>query len=182
MAQGDRGDAAPRPGARAQQDARRAALWRVQELLPRQRGRVFRLLLRLLPARSLCAAHRHLYREGKLDQRADRPHAPLGDARAARARRRHHRRVRLLHLRHRLGRDLFRHDLLGEARRAHRRSASCSPISSRCNTSATTAISPAAPSACAATPSSCSRRITKIAPGASRFFGDEIEASPSSIR
>ena len=45
-------------------------------------------LLRLLPAGSLCPAHRHLYREGILDQRADRPHAPLGDARAARARRR----------------------------------------------------------------------------------------------
>ena len=34
-------------------------------------------LLRLLPAGSLRAAHRHLYREGILDQRADRPHAPL---------------------------------------------------------------------------------------------------------
>ena len=45
-------------------------------------------------------------------QRADRPHAPLGDARAARARRRHHRRLGLLHLRHRLGRDLYGDDLL----------------------------------------------------------------------
>ena len=91
--QGDRGDAAPGAGARAQQDARRPALWRVQELLPRQRGRVLRLLLRLLPARGLRPAHRHLHREGIVDQRADRPHAPRGDARAARARRRHHRRL-----------------------------------------------------------------------------------------
>jgi transcription-repair coupling factor (superfamily II helicase) len=30
----------------------------------RQRGRIFRQLLRLLPARGLCAALRHLYREG----------------------------------------------------------------------------------------------------------------------
>ena len=44
-----------------------------------------------------------------LDQRADRPHAPLGDAGDPGARRRHHRRLGLLHLRHRLGRDLFRH-------------------------------------------------------------------------
>ena len=68
-------------------------------------------LLRLLPAGSLHPAHRHLHREGFLDQRADRPHAPLGDARAARARRRHHRRLGVVHLRHRLGRDLFGDDL-----------------------------------------------------------------------
>ena len=55
--EGDRGDAAPRSHPRAQQDARRPALWRIQELFPRQRGRVFRQLLRLLPAGSLCAAH-----------------------------------------------------------------------------------------------------------------------------
>ena len=115
-------EATQRPGADpgAEQDARRPALWRVQELLPRQRGRVFRLLLRLLPAGSLRPAHRHLYREGFLDQRADRPHAPFGDARAARTRRRHHRRLRLLHLRYRLGRDLYRDDLCAEEGRAHR--------------------------------------------------------------
>ena len=118
--QGDRGDPAPGAGPRAQQDAGRAALWRVQELLSRQCGRVFRLLLRLLPARSLRPAHRHLYREGIRHQRADRPHAPLGDAGAARARRRHHRRLRLLHLRHRLGRDLYRHDLFPKTRRQGR--------------------------------------------------------------
>ena len=41
--EGDRGDAAPGADPRAEQDAGRAALRRVQELLPRQRGRVFRL-------------------------------------------------------------------------------------------------------------------------------------------
>ena len=77
-------------------------------------------LLRLLPARSLCAAHRHLHRKRLLDQRADRPHAPLGDARAAGARRRHHRRLGVLHLRYRLGRDLYRDDVCAEEGRAHR--------------------------------------------------------------
>ena len=81
--QGDRGDAAPGADPGAEQDAGGAALRRVQEFLSRQRGRIFRQLLRLLPAGSLYPAHRHLYREGFLDQRADRPHAPLGDARAA---------------------------------------------------------------------------------------------------
>ena len=53
-------------------------------------------------------------------QRADRPHAPLGDARAAGARRRHHRGFRVVHLRYRLGRDLYRDDLCAEEGRAHR--------------------------------------------------------------
>ena len=118
--QGDRGDAAAGADPGAEQDAGGAALRRVQEVLPRQRGRVFRQLLRLLPAGSLRPAHRHLYREGILDQRADRPHAPFGDARAARARRRHHRRLGVLHLRHRLGRDLFGDDVHAQARRADR--------------------------------------------------------------
>ena len=39
-------------------------------------------------------------------ERADRPDAPLGDPRLVRARRRHHRGFGLLHLRHRLARDL----------------------------------------------------------------------------
>jgi hypothetical protein len=110
-----------RPGAsaRPQQDAGRPALWRVPLVLSRQRGGVFRLLLRLLPARGLCAAQRHLYREGKLDQRADRPHAPLRHPGAAGARRRHRRGLGVVHLRHRRRRDLFRHGLRGEARRAH---------------------------------------------------------------
>ncbi len=44
------------------------------------------------------------------DQRTDRPDAALRHPGAARTRRRHHRRLRLLHLRHRLGRDLRRDD------------------------------------------------------------------------
>ena len=117
--EGDRGDPAPGAGPGAEQDAGGAALRRVQELLPRQRGRVFRLVLRLLPAGSLHPAHRHLHREGFLDQRADRPHAALGDACAARTRRRDHRRLGVVHLRHRLGRDLFGDDLHHQAEGPH---------------------------------------------------------------
>ncbi len=40
-------------------------------------------LLRLLPARGLCRAIGHLHREGKPDQRTDRPDAPLGHPGAA---------------------------------------------------------------------------------------------------
>ncbi len=48
-----RGDPEADAGARAEQDARGAALRRVQGVLPAQRGRVLRQLLRLLPARGL---------------------------------------------------------------------------------------------------------------------------------
>ena len=44
-------------------------------------------------------------------ERGDRPDASLGDAVAPRARRCDHRRQRVVPLRHRLGRDLFGHDL-----------------------------------------------------------------------
>src|SRR3546814_15959837 len=70
--QGGGGAAAPCPCACPQQDPRRPALWRVQELLSRKCGRIFRQLLRLLSARSLWGPHRHLYREGKLDKRGAR--------------------------------------------------------------------------------------------------------------
>ena len=111
-----------------------------------------------------------------LDQRADRPHAPFGDARAARARRRHHRRLGVVHLRHRLGRDLFGDDLHAQAGRAHRPAPAASPISSRCNTSAPRRISRAARSACAATrvdifPAHYEDRAWRV-----KLFGDEIEA------
>jgi hypothetical protein len=63
------------------------------------------------------AALGHLYREGIPDQRTDRPDAPLGHPRAAGTRRRDHRGLGVLHLRHRLGRDLWRDDP-GPVRRA----------------------------------------------------------------
>ena len=57
----------------------RAALHRVPRVLPGQRGGIFRVLLRLLPAGGVHRLDRYLYREGLRDQRRDRPPAPLRD-------------------------------------------------------------------------------------------------------
>ena len=70
-----------------------------KEFFPAQRGGVLCLLLRLLPARSLHPAHRHLHREGRADQRGDRPAAPGGHLGSLLAARRDHRGLGLLHLR-----------------------------------------------------------------------------------
>ena len=67
----------PDPRHGAQQDARRPARQRVPRAAAEQRGRVLRLLLRLLPARGLRPADRHLHREGLLDQRRGRAAAAL---------------------------------------------------------------------------------------------------------
>ena len=107
--QGDRGGAAPGAGPGAQQDAGRAALPRVQDVLSRKRGRVLRLLLRLLPAGSLHRRHRHLHRKGRADQRRNRPAASLRDPVAVRAPRLHHRRQRVVHLRSGFAGSLLRH-------------------------------------------------------------------------
>ena len=87
---------------RPQQDARRAALQRVPRVLPAQRGRVLRLLLRLLPARGVRPAGRPLHREGLVAERRHRPAAARRDLEPALAPRRDHRRLRLVHLRARL--------------------------------------------------------------------------------
>ena len=68
--------------ARAEQEPRRAARGRVPRALPEEPGRVLRLLLRLLPARGVPPVDRHVHREGLVDQRRDRPAAPLGHERA----------------------------------------------------------------------------------------------------
>ena len=97
--QGHRGRAAADAGDRAQQDAGRAALRRVPRILSAQRGGVFRLLLRLLPARGLHAGLGHLHREGFLGQRAHRADAPVGDQGAAGAQGHDHRGHRVVDLR-----------------------------------------------------------------------------------
>ena len=51
----------PHPGPGPQQDPGRPALRGVPGVFPQQRGGVFRLLLRLLPARGLYPPHGHLY-------------------------------------------------------------------------------------------------------------------------
>ena len=127
-------------------------------------------------------ALRHLHREGKLGERGDRPDAPLGDPVAARARRRDHRRLGLLHLRHRLGRDLFGDDLRPQEGPDASTSARSSASSSRSSTSATTRPSRAAISGCAATISRSSPRTMRTWPGGSPSSATRSRRSSSSIR
>ena len=143
----------PDAGDGPQQDAGGAALPGVPPLLPRQRRRVLRQLLRLLPARGVRPRHRHVHREGSDDQRRDRPHAALGHALALRAPRRHHRGQRVVHLRPRVARGVLRHAAAARARPADRRASRSCASWSKSSTSATTTTSGAAPSACAATSS-----------------------------
>ena len=98
----DREASAPGARHRPQQDARRTALQRVPGVLPGQRGRVLRLLLRLLPAGGVCPASGPVHREGLVPERRHRAAAALGDRLAADAPRRGGGRVGLLHLRPRL--------------------------------------------------------------------------------
>ena len=97
-------------GHRPQQDAGGPALQRVPRVPARQRGRVLRQLLRLLPARGLRRGAGPLHREGLVHQRRDRPPAPRGHHVAVPAPRRGHRRQRQLHLRPGLARGLPRED------------------------------------------------------------------------
>ena len=94
---------------RAQQDARRPGGKRAARVLPEQRGGVLRLLLRLLPARGVHPLHRHLHREGLLDQRGHRKAAPPGHCRPAQPQGRHRSRLGELHLRYRQPRGLRGH-------------------------------------------------------------------------
>ena len=134
-------EAVNRPDARplAQQDPRRSALPGVPKLLPGELRRVLRLLLRLLPARGLRPADRHVHREGRDPQRGDRQAALVGVEGPLRAARRHHRGVGLLHLRPRRPRaptttcSLYLE--VGRRRAACRR---CWRSSSRCSTSGRT--------------------------------------------
>ena len=180
---GLRGRAGESPDARArpQQDARRAALPGVQGLLPGQRRRVLRLVLRLLPARGLRAAVGHLHREGVHDQRGDRPAPPLGDAQPLRAARRPDRGVRLLHLRPGLARGLLRDAPLRRARATPSTGATCCRASWRPATTATTTSCSGAPSGCAATWSR-SFPPTRRAGSASSFSATRSSGSATSTR
>ncbi len=165
----------------AQQDAGRAALSGVQALLPRERRRVLRQLLRLLPARGLRPGHRLLHREGSDDQRRDRSHAAVGHALALRAARRHHRRQRLVHLRPGIAGGVLR-AAAGARSRASGSIAIRSCASwSKSSTSATTRSSAAAPSASAATSSKWCRR-TKSTRCASACSATRWTSWPGSTR
>ena len=139
------------PGGRPQQDAGRPAVQRVPRVLPAQRGRVLRLLLRLLPARGLPAGVGHLHREGLLDQRRHRPPAARRHRGAVRPPRRRDRGLGVVHLRHRLAGELLRAWCCScrsaTSARARRSCASWSTSS----TSATTWSWAAAGSGCGAT-------------------------------
>ena len=145
-----------------------------RELLPEQRRRVLRLLLRLLPARGLRPADGHLHREGLLGQRRGRAAAALGDQQPAHPARRRRGRHRLLHLRpgHAAG---VRRAGAARSRWGSRATAtSCCARWSPSSTPATTSRSPAARSGCGATRSRSSR-CTRSSPCRIEMFGDEVE-------
>ena len=102
----DRGGAAPDARDRPQQDARGAAVQRVQDVLPGQRGRVLRLLLRLLPARGIRAEPGSVHREGLRDQPGGRPAAPRGHGGGVRAQGRDRGGLGVVHLRAGLAGDV----------------------------------------------------------------------------
>ena len=145
-----------------------------KSFFPQQRRRILRQLLRLLPARGLHPAHRHVHREGFQQQRGDRAAAALDHELAVRAARRDRGRQRVVHLRHRQ-----QGGLRGDGHSHPRRAGDCRANNSSrgswtCNTTATTSSSSAASSACAAT-------RWKLCPAGREdalrveFFGDEIE-------
>ena len=172
---GDRG--APAAGARdrAQQDARRTALQRVPGVLPLERGRVLRLLLRLLPARGVRPAGRPLHREGLVAERRHRP-APARRRRTslADATRRRRRRLGVLHLRDRVAGGVARARAASSRSGRSTTATRCSASSSTASTSATTRCSAAGGSASRATSSRCSPRTSRPRTAIS-FFGDEVE-------
>ena len=94
---------------RAQQDAGGAALQRVPGVLPGERGRVLRLVLRLLPARGVRPGARTLYieKDSSINEEIDRLRHSA-DERAVRAARRDRRGVGVLHLRPRRRREVRR--------------------------------------------------------------------------
>ena len=160
----------PDAGHAAQQDAGRAVRQRAAPAAAQQRGGVLRLLLRLLPARGLRPADRHLHREGLLDQRGGRAAAALGDQLAAHPPRRHRGLHGLLHLRPRHPAGVRRPHGAAPRRRARSTATRCCAGSWRSSTPATTSRSPAAPSGSAATPSRSSRS-TRSTRSASRCSG-----------
>ena len=122
----------------AEQDTGRAAGQRAARDAAAQRRRVLRLVLRLLPARGVHRADRHLHREGLLDQRGRRAAAALGHDEPALAARCRRRGVGVVHLRPRHPAVLPRP--LGRARRSAAPSSAtrCCARWSTCSTPATT--------------------------------------------
>ena len=143
---------------------------------PRQRGRVFRQLLRLLPARSLCRrGPTPISRKKARSTNRSTGCATRPPARFAGTRRCDHRGLGVVHLWHRLGRNLFGHDA-GPDRRQGIRPA---PGDGRpCGA----AIPPQRSGVSARQLPGARRQPWKsgpptwrTAPGGCRFFGEELE-------
>jgi hypothetical protein len=161
--------AAAAAGARdaAQQDPGRPVRQRAARDAAEQRGRVLRLVLRLLPARGVRPADRHLHREGLLDQRRGGAAAALGDQLAAHQAGYHRGRLGVLHLRPGHAAGVRGPDGQGARSATPSSGTRCSASWWACSTPATTWPSPAARSGCAATPSRSSRS-TRSSPSGSR--------------
>ena len=135
------------------------ALRRVPQSVPGQRRRVLRFLLRLLPARGLRPAHRHVHREGGVHQREIERLRNSATRSLLERSRRHHRGVGVLHLRPGLARVLP-----GHGHPAHvkgRQVIDRDDMLRRCRASSTSAtpidLRATGPFACAATWSRSSR-------------------------
>ena len=72
----------------------------MREFFPNNRVEYFVSYYDYYQPEAYIAVERHLHREGLVDQRRDRPPAPLGHRRAAHPSRHHRRRLGQLHLRH----------------------------------------------------------------------------------
>ena len=142
---------------------------------PRQRGRVLRLLLRLLPARGLRPEQGPLHREGLGDQPGDRPAAPRRDGGAVRAPRRDRSSPRVSCIYGLGSPETYDENLQtlqqGRVHRPRRAAAQArlDPVHAQRH-----GARRAARSACAARRSRSSRP-TPRRPSASSLFGDEVE-------
>ncbi len=133
----------------------------------RQRGRILRLLLRLLPARGLRPADRHLHREGLLDQRGGRAAAALGHQLPADPARRRSWSPRCPHLRPGHPAGIRRPDGPDAGRRGDRARPAAPPAGRHAVRPQRRWRSPAAPSGSAATRSRSSRSTRSWPSGSS---------------
>ena len=170
----DRAAAAAGARARPQQDAGGPALQRVPDVLPVQRRRVLRLVLRLLPARGLRPEQGPLHREGLGDQPGDRPAAPRRHGGAVRAARRRDRGVACRPSSASARRRRTTTTARSCSRAATSTATSCCASSSTSSTTATTRRSGAARSACAGDTLEVFPAYAETAFRA-LLFGDEVE-------
>ena len=178
---GGRAAAAPRARHDAEQDARRPVRQRAARDDAAQRGGVLRLLLRLLPARGVHPADRHLHREGLLDQRRGGTPAALVHQQPADPPGHDRRRLRLLHLRPWHPAGVRRPDAQGQARRHHGARPAAAQAGRHAVHPQRHRRSPGEPSGSAATPSRSSRS-TRSSPSGSRCSATRSSGCPRCTR